>query len=167
MKKITIVLIVAIAASLGLAAMPAFPAVRTEAPDGVVAIVAGSDINLIARQSSFPIVVTNNLSGEVRVVVNLVSSSPKVVVGHKAISLVIPKGTTVTAQFPVAAVGAGDVTMVAWLTALSGLELGPRVSIKLTANPDVEIWAIVLFLGLVAVLVAVGLVRTARKSRSR
>jgi hypothetical protein len=37
---------------------------------------------------------------------------------------------------------------------------------KLTVNPDIETWAIVLFLSLVAVLIVVGLIRTALKSRS-
>jgi hypothetical protein len=40
------------------------------------------------------------------------------------------------------------------------------VTIKLSVNPDIETWAIVLFLSLVAVLVVVGLIRTARKSRA-
>ena len=166
-KNLTIVLIVAIAASLGLSAMPAFPAQRAEAPAPRVSIVGGSDINLVSRQSSFPVVVNNSLGGEVRVVVNLVSGSPKILVEQQKISLVIEGGSTANAQFPISAVGSGDVVMVAWLTSLSGIEMGPRVTIKLSVNPDVETWAIVLFLSLVAVLVVVGLIRTARKSRSK
>lgn len=166
-KNLTIVLIVAIAASLGLSAMPAFPAQRAVAPAPGVSIVGGSDINLVSRQSSFPVVVNNSLGGEVRVVVNLVSGSPKILVEQQKISLVIEGGSTANAQFPISAVGSGDVVMVAWLTSLSGIEMGPRVTIKLSVNPDVETWAIVLFLSLVAVLVVVGLIRTARKSRSK
>jgi hypothetical protein len=111
-------------------------------------------------------VVQNNLGGEVRVLVNLASANPKIVVEQKTVSLVLEAGTTANAQFPISAIGSGDVVMVAWLTSLSGIELGPRVSMKLTVNPDIETWAIVLFLSLVAVLVVVGLIRTARKSRS-
>jgi hypothetical protein len=106
------------------------------------------------------------LGGEVRVVVNLVSGSPKVIVEQQQVSMVIEGGATANAQFPLSAIGNGDVVMVAWLTSLSGIELGPRVTIKLSVNPDIETWAIVLFLGLVAVLVVVGLIRTARKSRT-
>lgn len=167
MKKFTIVLIVAIAASTALAAMPAFPAERTETPAPGISIVGGSDINLVSRQSTLPIVVSNSLGGEVRVVVNLVSGSPKVVVDQQKVSMVIEGGATANAQFPISAIGSGDVVMVAWLTSLSGIEIGPKVTIKLSVNPDIETWAIVLFLGLVAVLVVVGLVRTARKSRSK
>ena len=166
MKKLAIVLIVAVAAATALAAMPAFPAERTQITDPGVVIVSGSDISLVSRQSSFPVVVQNNLAGEVRVVVNLASESPKIVVEQQTVSLIVKAGTTVNAQFPISAIGSGDVVMVAWLTSLSGIELGPKVSMKLTVYPDIETWAIVLFLSLVAVLVVVGLIRTARKSRS-
>jgi hypothetical protein len=165
-KNLTIVLILAIAASLGLSAMPAFPAERNETPGPGVSIVSGSDINLVSRESSFPVVVNNGLNGEVRVVVNLVSASPKILVQQQKVSMVIKAGATANAQFPISAIGSGDVFMVAWLTSLSGLEIGPRVTIKLSVNPDIETWAIVLFMSLVAVLVVVGLIRTARKSRS-
>jgi hypothetical protein len=166
-KNLTIVLIVAIAASLGLSAMPAFPAQSAEAPAPGVSIVSGSDINLVSRQSSFPVVVNNSLGGEVRVVVNLVSGSPGILVEQQKVSLVIEAGATANAQFPISAIGGGDVVMVAWLTSLSGIEMGPKVTIKLSVNPDVETWAIVLFLSLVVVLVVVGLIRTARKSRAK
>jgi hypothetical protein len=166
LKKITIVLIVAIAASMGLAAMPAFPAERTATPVAAASIVGGSDITLVARQSSFPVVVNNNLNSEMRVIVHLVSTSPKVVVEETTDWLIMQPGTTVNAQFPVSAIGSGDVVMIAWLTSISGVDIGPKVPIKLTVNPDIETWAIGLFFGLVAVLVVVGFVRTSRKSRS-
>lgn len=166
MKKITVVLIVAIAASMGMAAMPAFPNERTETPAPGASIVGGSDITLVARESSLPVVVNNSLNSEVRVIVHLVSTSPKLTVAENTVWLVMQPGTTVNAQFPVSAIGSGDVVMVAWLTSISGVEIGPKVPINLTVNPDVEAWAIVLFLGLVAVLIVVGFVRTSRKSRS-
>jgi ABC-type transport system substrate-binding protein len=166
MKKLTIVLIVAIAASTALAAMPAFPAERTQTPAPGVSIVAGSDVSLVSRQSSFPVVVNNALAGEVQVIVHLASGNPKVIVEQKTVKLEIAGGSTMNAQFPISAIGSGDVVLVAWLTSLSGIELGPKVPIKLTVNPDIETWAIVLFLSLVAVLIVVGLIRTVRKSRS-
>jgi hypothetical protein len=166
LKKITIVLIVAIAASMGLAAMPAFPADRTATPVAAASIVGGSDITLVARQSSFPVVVNNNLNSEMRVIVHLVSTSPKVVVEETTDWLIMQPGTSVNAQFPVSAIGSGDVVMVAWLTSISGVEIGPKVQIDLTVNPDIETWAIGVFFGLVAVLVVVGFVRTSRKSKS-
>ena len=166
MKKVALVIIIALAASMGLAAMPALPTELTETDLGEIAIVKGSDINLVSRESSFPVPVTNTLPGEVRVIVNLQSSSPKVVVEDSTIQLIIPAGTTMNAQFPIRAIGSGDVVMVAWLTALSGLELGKRVPIKLTVNPDIETAAIVLFLGFVTLLIVIGTIRTLRRRKT-
>ena len=166
MKKVALVIIIALAASMGLAAMPALPTELTETDLGEIAIVKGSDINLVSRESSFPVPVTNTLPGEVRVIVNLQSSSPKVVVEDSTIQLIIPAGTTMNAQFPIRAIGSGDVVMVAWLTALSGLELGTRVPIKLTVNPDIETAAIVLFLGFVTLLIVIGTIRTLRRRKT-
>lgn len=166
MKKFAILLIIALAASLGLAAMPAFPNELTEADAGQVSIVRGSTINLVSRESSIPIVVTNSLPGEVRVIVRLSSNSPKLLVLDDSVQLVIPAETTMNAQFPIQAIGSGNVVMVAWLTSLSGIELGKRVPIRLTVNPDIEAAAIVLFLSFVAVLIVVGIYRTARKRRN-
>jgi hypothetical protein len=166
LKKIALVIIIALAASMGLAAMPALPAVLTETQVGEVAIVKGSNINLVSRESSFPVPVTNTFGGEVRVIVNLRSNSPKVVVEDSTVQMVIPAGTTVNAQFPIRAIGSGDVVMVAWLTALSGRELGRAVPIKLTVNPDIETAAIVLFLSFVAVLIVIGTIRTMRRRKT-
>jgi hypothetical protein len=166
LKKVALVIIVALAASMGLAAMPALPTELTETDSGEIAIVKGSDINLVSRESSFPVPVTNNLPGEVRVIVNLRSSSPKVIVEDSTMQLTIPAGTTINAQFPIRAIGSGDVVMVAWITSLSGLELGKRVPIKLTVNPDIETAAIVLFLSFVAVLIVIGTVRTVRRRKT-
>lgn len=167
MKKLAIVLIIAIGASLGLAAVPAFPAETPEAPTGAVSIVSGSEINLVSRESVLPVVVTNTLNGRARVLVQMVSASPKLQVDKKVVQLEIPAGETMNAQFPVSAIGSGEVTMITWLTSLSGIEIGPRVSIKLRVYPDIENVAIVLFLGLVAALTVVGVIRTTRKRRTR
>jgi hypothetical protein len=149
-----------------LAAAPALPATLTETDAGAVSIVRGSGINLVSRESSLPVAVTNTLAGEVQVIVNLKSSSAKLVVEDSTMQLVIPAGTTVNAQFPIRAIGSGNVVLVSWLTALSGRELGDRVPINLTVNPDIETAAIVLFLSFVAVLMSIGVVRTLRRRKT-
>ena len=167
MKKLAIGLIVAIGASLGLAAVPAFPAETPKDPTGSVDIVSGSEINLVSREATLPVVVTNTYEGRARVLVHMISASPKLQVVNKVVQLSIPAGETMNAQFPVSAIGSGEVTMITWLTSLSGVEIGPRVSIKLRVYPDIENVAIVLFLGLVAALTVVGVIRTMRKRRAR
>ena len=161
-KNITIVLIVALAASIGLAAMPAFPAIES----GEVSIFKGSTINLVSRESSFPVAVTNSFAGEIQVLVKLRSNSAKVIVEDSSVQLSIPAGTTVNAQFPIRAIGSGEVVMVAWLTSLSGIELGSQVPIRLIVNPDIETAAIVLFLVFVAGLLTFGVIRTMRRRRT-
>jgi hypothetical protein len=128
--------------------------------------VKGSGINLVSRESSLPVAVTNTLAGEVQVIVNLKSSSAKLVVEDSTMQLSIPAGTTVNAQFPIRAIGSGNVVLVSWLTALSGRELGDRVLINLTVNPDIETAAIVLFLSFVAVLMSIGVIRTLRRRKT-
>lgn len=165
-RQIALILIIAVAASTVLAAAPALPATLTETDAGAVSIVKGSGINLVSRESSLPVAVTNTLAGEVQVIVNLKSSSAKLVVEDSTMQLSIPAGTTVNAQFPIRAIGSGNVVLVSWLTALSGRELGDRVPINLTVNPDIETAAIVLFLSFVAVLMSIGVVRTLRRRKT-
>ena len=165
-RQIALILIIAVAASTVLAAAPALPATLTETDAGAVSIVKGSGINLVSRESSLPVAVTNTLAGEVQVIVNLKSSSAKLVVEDSTMQLSIPAGTTVNAQFPIRAIGSGNVVLVSWLTALSGRELGDRVPINLTVNPDIETAAIVLFLSFVAVLMVIGVIRTLRRRKT-
>ena len=165
-RQISLVIIIAVAVSTVLAAAPALPATLTETNDGAVSIVKGSGINLVSRESSLPVAVTNTLAGEVQVIVNLKSSSAKLVVEDSTMQLSIPAGTTVNAQFPIRAIGSGNVVLVSWLTALSGRELGDRVPINLTVNPDIETAVIVLFLSFVAVLMSIGVVRTLRRRKT-
>ena len=165
-RQIALILIIAVAASTALAAVPTLAATFTETDAGAVSIVKGSSINLVSRESSLPVAVTNTLPGEVRVIVNLKSSSAKLVVEDSTMQLVIPAGTTVNAQFPIRAIGSGNVVLVSWLTALSGRELGVRVPINLTVNPDIETAAIVLFLSFVAVLIVIGVIRTLRRRKT-
>ena len=165
-RQISLVIIIAVAVSTVLAAAPALPATLTETDAGAVSIVKGSGINLVSRESSLPVAVTNTLAGEVQVIVHLKSSSAKLVVEDSTMQLVIPAGTTVNAQFPIRAIGSGNVVLVSWLTALSGRELGVRVPINLTVNPDIESAAIVLFLSFVAVLMVIGVVRTLRRRKT-
>lgn len=165
-RQISLVIIIAVAVSTVLAAAPALPATLTETDAGAVSIVKGSGINLVSRESSLPVAVTNTLAGEVQVIVNLNSSSAKLVVEDSTMQLSIPAGTTVNAQFPIRAIGSGNVVLVSWLTALSGRELGDRVPINLTVNPDIETAAIVLFLSFVAVLMSIGVIRTLRRRKT-
>jgi hypothetical protein len=162
MRRLAIIVI----AALSLSALPAAANEFLEESDSAsVFIVPGSTINLVSRESSVPVVVTNNLPGEVRVVVNLRSNSPKLAVLESKVQLIIPALSTMNAQFPIKAIGSGNVVLVSWLTSLNGNEIGKRVPLKMVVNPDIETTAIVLFLSFVAILIAVGVYRTLRRKR--
>jgi hypothetical protein len=88
------------------------------------------------------------------------------VVEDSTVQLTIPAGTTINAQFPIRAIGSGNVVMIAQLTSLSGIEIGESVAIDLTVNPDLETAAIVLFLGFVVVLIVIGVIRTLRRRKT-
>lgn len=166
MKRISVIIIIALIAAMAVSALPGLGNELTENDSDAVYIVKGSTINLVARESSIPVVVTNGLAGEVRVIVNLRSNSPKLMLIENQVSLVLPAGETATAQFPVRAIGSGQVAMVAQLSSLSGKNIGNPVGIKMVVNPDIENTAIVLFLSLVAALIVIGVIRTLRRKRS-
>jgi hypothetical protein len=166
LRKFAILLIVALAASVGLAAMPAFPSQKSETPGGSVAIVSGSTINVVSRESSLPIVVSNTLPGEVRVILRVSSNSPKLIILQESIQLTIRSGTIANPKIPIQELGSGDVEITTWLTSLNGLQLGDKVPLHLTVNPAVEAIDLVLFFGFVAALIILGAIRTARQKRS-
>lgn len=162
MKKVAFLLVL----SLSLLSSPASAEnLTTETGEPGVSIVRGSTINLVARESSVPVVVENTLPGEVRVIVHLRSNSPKVLISKSEVQLVLPAGTTENVKFPIQAIGSGSVVLVSWLTSLNGNEIGKRIPIKMVVNPDIETAAIVLFLSFVAVLIVIGVRRTLRRRR--
>jgi hypothetical protein len=165
MKKLALVLISALI-SITASSPSLAQTILSEGETNSVSIVRGSTINLVARESSVPVVVNNTLAGEVRVVVNLRSNSPKLNVLESSLEVVVPAGTSVNAQFPVKAIGSGNVVLVAWLTGLNGEEIGKRVPLKMTVNPDIETTAIVLFLSFVGVLIVIGVYRTLKRRRN-
>jgi len=138
----------------------------TVADSEEVFIVKGSTINLVSRESSIPVVVSNNSVGQMNLVVNLRATNPKVVLDETAISVSIPAGTTANVQFPVRAIGSGQVLMVAWLSTSGGIEVGEPVTFRMVVNPDIETAAIVLFLGFVSMLILIGVIRTLRRRRA-
>ena len=165
MRKLSVVVIIALIAAMAVSALPVFGKGKTETPADSVFIVKGSTINLVSRESSIPVVVSSKYAGEVRVVVHLRSTSPKVLIEESEVAIVVPGGTTVNAQFPVRAIGSGSVVLKAWLTSLSGLEIGEEVSLQMVANPDIETAAIVLFMSFVGILIVIGIIRTLRRKQ--
>lgn len=136
-------------------------------PEGfpTVAIVPGSTINLVSRESKIPVSVRNDFDSEVRVHVYLEPDSFRVIVPH-GVEVVIPPLTTINAQIPVRAIGNGDVTLEAYVTTFSGIKLDKNVQLKLVVNADVEGYILIFFAVTVAGLGVIGVIRTIRRRRN-
>lgn len=127
-----------------------------------VAIVPGSTINLVSRESRIPVSVRNDFDFEVRVHVYLTPDSFRVIV-PQGVEVVIPPLTTVNVQVPVRAIGNGDVSLAAYVTTFSGIQLDPEVQLKMTVNADVEGYILIFFSVTVAGLAVLGAIRTIRR----
>jgi hypothetical protein len=142
-------------------------AMAADQPAGypTVAIVPGSTINLVARESKIPLSIRNDFDATVTVHAYVVPDSYRVFVPH-AIEVKIPPQTTITAQVPVKAFGNGEVGLRAYLETFSGLRIGKSVKLHMVVNADIETWIIIAFGTTVAGLLALGAVRTIRRRRN-
>jgi hypothetical protein len=159
-------------ASLLLCALLTFPAVGSAAASSVkqnlrpigVRILTGSKVNLVSHESKLPIAITNDFDTEVRVLVHVRPRTLEVVM-PEAVEVTIPAQTTVNAKIPITATADGSVTIAAWLTTFSGIRFGKTVNLEVNVNEDVELYLILGFSAVVALLVFIGVVRTLRRRR--
>ena len=79
------------------------------------------------------------------------------------VSLTVPANSRKDALVPVTAIAAGTFTVKVWVTTFTDLRLGATNEIKLTANPNIEIYLLFGFAGLILVLLALGVVRMRRR----
>ena len=131
-------------------------------PPAQVYIVAGSDINMVSRESKVPVSVQNNYDRPIRVRVHAVSSDPAVNV-QEYVSVSIPANSRKDALLPVSVISAGEFKLKVWVTTFTDIRLGRSTEIKLTVNPDIELVILVGFGALIAVLVGLGGYRMVRR----
>ena len=129
-----------------------------------VRILSGSKINLVSRESKLPIAITNDFDTEVRVVVHTQPKTLQVTM-PESVEITIPAQTTVNAKIPITATSDGEVTIDAWLTTFSGLKFGRVVQLQVSVNEDVELFLILGFGSMMALLITVGVLRTLRKKK--
>ena len=135
---------------------------RAALPPAQVYIVAGSDINMVSRESKVPVSVQNNYDRPIRVRVHAVSSDPAVNV-QEYVSVSIPANSRKDALLPVSVIAAGEFKLKVWVTTFTDIRLGRSTEIKLTVNPDIELVILVGFGALIAVLVGLGGYRMVRR----
>lgn len=139
--------------------------VEAALPPAQVYVVAGSNINIVSRESKIPVSIQNNYDRQVRVRVHAKAADPSVTV-EKYVAITIPGNSRKDALLPISILSGGEYKLNVWVTTFTDLRLGETVSINLTVNPDIEIVIIVGFGSLIGLLVILGSIRMFRRSKS-
>jgi Family of unknown function (DUF6049) len=133
-------------------------------PPAQVYIVAGSDINMVSRESKVPVSVQNNYDRPIRVRVHAISQDPAVNV-QEYVSVRIPANSRKDALLPISVISSGEFKIKVWVTTFTDIRLGKSKEIKLTANPDIELAILFGFGTLIAGLLAMGSYRMISRRR--
>ena len=133
-------------------------------PPAQVFIVAGSDINMVSRESKVPVSVQNNYDKAVRVRVHAKSSNPSVNV-QEYVSVTVPAKSRKDALLPIGVLANGDYTIKVWVTTFTDIRIGKTIELKITANPDIELWILLSFGSLLAILIGLGAFRMIRRRK--
>jgi hypothetical protein len=157
MKKKLVILFALIFATLG-STMSANAAL----PQAQVFIVPGSDINMVSRDSKVPVSVQNNYDRPIRIRVHAQTTNASLNV-QSYVSLTVPANSRKDALVPVTAISSGSFVVKVWVTTFTNLRLGDTTEIKLTANPDIELYLLFGFVGLILILLALGVIRMRRR----
>jgi hypothetical protein len=139
--------------------------VNAALPPALVFVVSGSDINIVSRESKIPVSVQNNYDRQVKVRVHTSSPDPAVS-AEKYVTVTIPANSRKDALIPISILSGGEYKLDVWLTTFTDIRIGQTVSMKLTVNPDIEVVIIVVFGSIIAILLGLGVLRMARRSKS-
>ena len=134
-------------------------------PPAQVFVVTGSNINIVSRESKVPVSIQNNYDRQVRIRVHASAPDPAVTV-QEYVSLTIPANSRKDALIPISILSGGEYELNVWVTTFTDIRVGQNVSMKLTVNPDIEVMIIVAFGSLIAVLIVLGAIRMARRSKT-
>ena len=134
-------------------------------PQAQVFIVPGSDINMVSRESKVPVSVQNDYDRPVRIRVHAKTTNASLNV-QEYVSLTVPANSRKDALVPVTAIASGSFTVKVWVTTFTDLRLGETTEIKLTANPDIELFLLFGFAGLILILLALGVTRMRRRKQN-
>lgn len=151
------------AVALALAAVFA-PVAAQSADTYAIKVVAGSEINMVAKDSRLPLKIQNDYQTEADILVHVVPSNERLVVPESTL-VSVPGFSTYTAKVPVKAISSGDVEISVWLSNTAGVKLTEPVLIEMHINSEIESYIIYGFIGFVAVLLIAGVARTARKRK--
>ena len=128
-------------------------------------VIPGSNINLVARETSIPITIENPTEVVALVLVQAKTESFRLEVLADT-TIEVPALSSVVAQIPVRAIANGPVTLRVWLT-VDGEPVGEDYVVGVNVNYDVEVFLLVTFGVALFGLFVIGIFRTASKLRGR
>ncbi len=151
-------------ASLFLIPISVAPA-RATLPPALVYVVKGSDINMVSRDSKVPVSIQNNYDRTVRIRVHARSTDPALTVKNY-VSLTIPANSRKDALLPITVISTGKFKLKVWVSTFTNLRISQNTDLTITANPNIELFVLVGFGLVLAVLVGLGGYRMFRRSKS-
>jgi hypothetical protein len=137
--------------------------VQAALPPAQVFVVTGSNINIVSRESKVPVSIQNNYDRQVKIRVHASAPDPAVTV-QNYVSLTIPANSRKDALIPISILSGGDYKLNVWVTTFNDIRVGETVEMNLTVNPDVEVFIIIVFGALIAVLLVLGAIRMKRRN---
>jgi hypothetical protein len=137
--------------------------VQAALPPAQVFVVTGSNINIVSRESKVPVSIQNNYDRQVKIRVHASAPDPAVTV-QKFVSLTIPANSRKDALIPISILSGGEYKLNVWVTTFNDIRVGETVEMNLTVNPDVEVFIIIVFGALIAVLLVLGAIRMKRRN---
>lgn len=123
-----------------------------------------STVNLISQSGEMPVRVVNTLTQDVTVVVGLEPAEARLV-ADATVTVTVPARDTAVVQIPVHAVGSGDVTARVTLTTEQGHLVDADTVFTVRVRAEWENIGTAILAGLLAIGLAVSIVRTARRGR--
>jgi len=140
-------------------------AAPSNAAQGELYIVPGSEINLVARDGRIPVTIKNDGTEPETVTLNGTTTTFRLEVLGKT-EVTVPAGSSQIAELSVRAIANGPVQLRVWLEQ-DGVEVGESQMLTINVNYDVELFLLVSFGVLMFALIVVGVFRTVLKFRRR
>ncbi len=139
---------------------------QSAAITGAITVDTGSDINLIATGSEIPLTVRNGLDQDVSVLVRLRPDNPRLQ-ATTDVPVTITAGGSQQVRVPVTAVGSGDVTVTVQILTTEHRVAAESGSFTVRVRADWENLGTSVVIGLLAVILGIGVIRTIRRGKSK
>jgi hypothetical protein len=157
----------------GLVASKRFPAatrgyVRTaKTYEEFVSFSLGSDFTVLANSTELPLTVTNDSETDITVIASVNAVSGIVSITKPSQTITIPSGSSARVTVPMVSVANGQTSLRATLTTTDGLAISEPVFVEIDVQAQWEGITLVIFVAIVASIMAIGIARTIRDRRRR